>query len=81
MATGRGALNRTILGHSTLALSVALIEGRAGDGQVCAGRAEGGAEGRATAGEAPPVVARLRPLPATPQGHPPRRHEVSRVMP
>ena len=52
-------------------------EGRAGDGQVGPGRAEGGAEGRAAAGEAPPVVARLRPLSATPQGHLARRDEVS----
>ena len=57
--------------------SLRCIEGRAGDGQVCAGRAEGGAEGRATAGEAPPVVARLRPLSAAPQGHLARRDEVS----
>ena len=64
-----------------LSLSVCLFhEGRTGDGQIGAGRAEGGAEGRATAGEAPPVVARLRPLSATPQGHLARRDEVSNVM-
>ena len=63
--------------HS-ICLSVCLFhEGRTGDGQIGAGRAEGGAEGRATAGEAPPVVARLRPLSAAPQGHLARRDEVS----